>query len=132
MTLREWFKYYRRYYRTCSHRSHRLRLKCWRWYTADGFCAWHNSSCWYSCDPVDQARILRAPAMTAMRPPRSDGEMEAMFQDLVGGAEYTREMYRMEPRDWVAVRLGPVMARELEPLILRLAERRIFIEVRDG
>ncbi|MDX2550159.1 hypothetical protein [Streptomyces stelliscabiei] len=33
----------------CNHRSHRLRLRCWRWFVYDGYCARHNDSCWGQC-----------------------------------------------------------------------------------
>ncbi|MFJ2007040.1 hypothetical protein [Streptomyces chartreusis] len=33
----------------CSHRSHRLRLPCWRFSRWDGYCTRHNNSCWGYC-----------------------------------------------------------------------------------
>lgn len=41
------------YYRLCRHRSHRLRLPCFRFMTYDGQCGRHNSSCFYACYPTD-------------------------------------------------------------------------------
>lgn len=37
------------YWRYCAHRSHRWRLKCWRWEWHDGYCGKHNGSCWGEC-----------------------------------------------------------------------------------
>lgn len=37
------------HWRYCGHRSHRLRLRCWRWHIHDGYCARHNASCWSNC-----------------------------------------------------------------------------------
>jgi hypothetical protein len=37
----------------CNHRSHILRLRCWRWQFADGYCTTHNTSCWASCPETD-------------------------------------------------------------------------------
>ncbi|HEY9353649.1 MAG TPA: hypothetical protein VIP28_10375 [Nocardioides sp.] len=37
------------HWRYCHHRSHRLRLRCWRWFIHDGYCARHNNSCWGNC-----------------------------------------------------------------------------------
>jgi len=33
----------------CIHRSHRLRLPCWRWSHWDGYCRRHIGTCWSSC-----------------------------------------------------------------------------------
>lgn len=33
------------YYRRCYHRSHRLRLRCYRGMTYDGYCSKHNGTC---------------------------------------------------------------------------------------
>ncbi|MFJ2004758.1 hypothetical protein [Streptomyces chartreusis] len=33
----------------CCHRSHRLRLPCWRWFIHDGYCRCHNGTCWSNC-----------------------------------------------------------------------------------
>jgi hypothetical protein len=37
------------HWRYCAHRSHRMRLPCWRWFIYDGYCARHNASCWSAC-----------------------------------------------------------------------------------
>lgn len=37
------------YWAPCIHRSHRLGLKCWRWFIYDGFCPHHNNTCWGEC-----------------------------------------------------------------------------------
>jgi hypothetical protein len=37
------------HWRYCGHRSHRLRLPCWRWHIHDGYCTRHNLSCWSNC-----------------------------------------------------------------------------------
>lgn len=35
-------------WRYCLHRSHRLRLPCWRWFVYDGYCHHHNRTCYNS------------------------------------------------------------------------------------
>lgn len=35
--------------RRCVHRSHLLRLRCWRRKVWDGYCNKHNNSCWGEC-----------------------------------------------------------------------------------
>lgn len=43
------------YYRLCGHRSHRLRLPCFRGFFMDGACARHWEACYQGCDrPSDQ------------------------------------------------------------------------------
>ena len=37
------------YYRRCLHRSHRLRLACWRGQTYDHQCGKHNRTCFNTC-----------------------------------------------------------------------------------
>jgi len=37
------------HWRYCTHRSHRLRLWCWRWFVYDGYCDKHNESCYSHC-----------------------------------------------------------------------------------
>lgn len=37
------------YYRRCSHRSHRLRLRCYREFVWDGYCYRHTDTCWNEC-----------------------------------------------------------------------------------
>lgn len=39
-------RYKHGYYRRCRHRSHRLRLRCYRGFAADGYCARHNDQWW--------------------------------------------------------------------------------------
>lgn len=39
-------RYHRGYWRLCGHRSHRLRLRCYRLFTMDGYCSKHNEICW--------------------------------------------------------------------------------------
>jgi hypothetical protein len=34
------------YYRRCCHRSHRLRLRCYREFVYDGYCGTHNDTCY--------------------------------------------------------------------------------------
>jgi len=43
------------HWRYCSHRSHWLRLPCWRWFIHDGYCHHHNETCWLNCPerPLD-------------------------------------------------------------------------------
>lgn len=38
-----------RLWRRCLHRSHRLRLRCWRGFLRDGYCTRHNRSCYWVC-----------------------------------------------------------------------------------
>lgn len=38
-------RYRNGYYRRCLHRSHRLRLRCYRGFVYDGFCYRHNETC---------------------------------------------------------------------------------------
>ena len=38
------------YYRLCSHRSHRLGLRCYRGFVYDAFCAHHLRTCPYTCE----------------------------------------------------------------------------------
>lgn len=33
----------------CMHRSHHLRLPCFRWRTYDGQCGRHNTTCFFDC-----------------------------------------------------------------------------------
>lgn len=35
----------------CQHRSHRLRLPCWRRPIYDDLCAKHNGTCFHTCPP---------------------------------------------------------------------------------
>lgn len=42
-------RYRRGYFRLCSHRSHRLRLPCFRGFVSDGYCARHNDTCFHTC-----------------------------------------------------------------------------------
>lgn len=37
-------------WRYCAHRSHRHRLRCWRWAAWDGYCTRHNTTCWDICE----------------------------------------------------------------------------------
>lgn len=41
------------HWRYCSHRSHRLNLRCWRWFVYDGYCGHHNASCYIGCPTED-------------------------------------------------------------------------------
>ena len=38
-----------RYWRYCTHRSHRTRLPCWRWAARDTYCPRHDTRCWPRC-----------------------------------------------------------------------------------
>jgi hypothetical protein len=40
----------------CHHRSHRLRLRCWRTRTYDGFCGRHNDTCFSHCPSEDKPK----------------------------------------------------------------------------
>src|SRR5688572_11559598 len=44
--MMKWFLRFQHRHGFCRHRSHRLNLPCWRWFTYDGFCAKHNNTCW--------------------------------------------------------------------------------------
>lgn len=37
------------YWTFCCHRSHHRRLRCWRWFQYDGYCARHNRTCYSAC-----------------------------------------------------------------------------------
>lgn len=39
------------HWRYCAHRSHQLRIPCWRWHAYDGYCPTHNNTCWAECSP---------------------------------------------------------------------------------
>ncbi|WP_395109802.1 hypothetical protein [Actinomadura sp. SCN-SB] len=41
--------YHGGYHRLCVHRSHRLRLPCYRGLTYDGLCTKHNRTCFNIC-----------------------------------------------------------------------------------
>lgn len=43
------FEAWLRYRRRCHHRSHVLRLPCFRAFVWDGYCFKHNDSCWMEC-----------------------------------------------------------------------------------
>lgn len=34
----------------CFHRSHRLRLRCLRYWLSDTYCGKHNYTCWDGCE----------------------------------------------------------------------------------
>lgn len=38
------------FYRLCNHRSHRLRLPCFRYHALDGYCGKHVGSCYHTCE----------------------------------------------------------------------------------
>ena len=46
------------YWRLCGHRSHRLRLRCYRGFTYDGYCGKHNASCFNAVDHRTAARTV--------------------------------------------------------------------------
>lgn len=45
-------------YARCIHRSHRLRLRCLRSWTYDGYCRIHNSSCFSDNDCAYIKRVV--------------------------------------------------------------------------
>lgn len=57
-SLHRWLRTYRGgYHRLCAHRSHVLRLPCYRACRWDGYCGHHNQTCWEPC--AFEARALK-------------------------------------------------------------------------
>lgn len=46
---RSWGTFRRRVLMQCGHRSHRLHLPCLRYWTYDGYCGKHNTTCLMTC-----------------------------------------------------------------------------------
>lgn len=42
------------YWRRCEHRSHRLRLPCFRGFTYGGQCGKHNTTCFNGCGEAQE------------------------------------------------------------------------------
>lgn len=54
--IHKFLKRWRRgYYRLCVHRSHHLRLPCYRLQTYDHQCSKHNGTCFNACRPLVEA-----------------------------------------------------------------------------
>lgn len=47
-------RYRNGFYRLCRHRSHRLRLPCYRGFTYGGFCGKHNTTCFHVCPSFEE------------------------------------------------------------------------------
>lgn len=61
-------------HRRCRHRSHRLRLPCFRSATYDGYCAEHNSTCFHRC--ADKGSGTPHPALHPDAQKWLSGEMD--------------------------------------------------------